>query len=70
VAIQFAYNQLGKPYVWGAEGDNFHDCSGLMQQASSCPGPPASSGTPAPGSQTQPMIRNDYIGAVRPTAAA
>jgi cell wall-associated NlpC family hydrolase len=33
VAIQFAYNQLGKPYVWGAEGDNFYDCSGLMQRA-------------------------------------
>ena len=33
IAIRFAYNQLGKPYVWGAEGDNFHDCSGLMQRA-------------------------------------
>ena len=33
IAIQFAYNQLGKPYVWGAEGDNFYDCSGLMQRA-------------------------------------
>jgi len=33
IAIQFAYTQLGKPYVWGAEGDNFYDCSGLMQRA-------------------------------------
>jgi cell wall-associated NlpC family hydrolase len=33
VALLFAYNQLGKPYVWGAEGDNFYDCSGLMQRA-------------------------------------
>jgi hypothetical protein len=32
-AVQFAYNQLGKPYVWGAEGDNFYDCSGLMMRA-------------------------------------
>jgi NlpC/P60 family len=32
-AVQFAYNQLGKPYVWGAEGDNFYDCSGLMLRA-------------------------------------
>jgi hypothetical protein len=32
-AVQFAYSQLGKPYVWGAEGDNFYDCSGLMQRA-------------------------------------
>jgi cell wall-associated NlpC family hydrolase len=33
IAVQFAYNQLGKPYVWGAEGDDFYDCSGLMQRA-------------------------------------
>jgi cell wall-associated NlpC family hydrolase len=32
-AVQFAYQQLGKPYVWGATGDNFYDCSGLMQRA-------------------------------------
>jgi hypothetical protein len=32
-AVQFAYNQLGKPYVWGAEGDSFYDCSGLMMRA-------------------------------------
>jgi len=33
VAVQFAYSQLGKPYVWGAEGDDFYDCSGLMLRA-------------------------------------
>jgi cell wall-associated NlpC family hydrolase len=33
IAVGFAYNQLGKPYVWGAEGDDFYDCSGLMQRA-------------------------------------
>lgn len=27
--IESAYNQLGKPYVWGAGGANAFDCSGL-----------------------------------------
>ena len=120
IAIQFAYNQLGKPYVWGAEGDNFYDCSGLMQRAYREAGiqlPRTSReqwhagarvedpGHLQPGDlvfgaknlsdpstiyhvgmyigagnmivapytgavvRIQPMIRNDYIGAVRPTAA-
>jgi cell wall-associated NlpC family hydrolase len=30
-AVQQAYAQLGKPYVWGAEGPNSFDCSGLTQ---------------------------------------
>jgi cell wall-associated NlpC family hydrolase len=121
IAIQFAYIQLGKPYVWGAEGDNFYDCSGLMQRAYKEAGVqlPRTSreqwyagarvldpGDLQPGDlvfgaknlsdpstiyhvgmyigagnmivapytgalvRIQPMIRNDYIGAVRPTAAA
>ena len=58
IAIQFAYNQLGKPYVWGAEGDNFYDCSGLMQRAYKeagvqLPRTSREQGTPAPGSWTQ-----------------
>ena len=28
--INLAYAQIGKPYVWGAEGPNTFDCSGLM----------------------------------------
>jgi cell wall-associated NlpC family hydrolase len=27
--VELAYQQLGKPYVWGAEGPNSFDCSGL-----------------------------------------
>ena len=120
IAIQFAYNQLGKPYVWGAEGDSFYDCSGLMQRAYKEAGVqlPRTSreqwyagarvldpGDLQPGDlvfgaknlsdpstiyhvgmyigagnmivapytgavvRIQPMIRNDYIGAARPTAA-
>jgi cell wall-associated NlpC family hydrolase len=33
-AVQFAYNQLGRPYRWGATGElGFYDCSGLMLRA-------------------------------------
>jgi hypothetical protein len=31
--ISFAQAQLGKPYVWGAEGPNSYDCSGLIYAA-------------------------------------
>jgi cell wall-associated NlpC family hydrolase len=30
-AIQAAYAELGKPYIWGAVGPDGFDCSGLMQ---------------------------------------
>jgi cell wall-associated NlpC family hydrolase len=32
-AVQFAYAQIGKPYVWGATGPGSYDCSGLMYAA-------------------------------------
>ena len=32
-AVSFALAQLGKPYVWGAEGPDSYDCSGLVQTA-------------------------------------
>ena len=31
VAVQWAYKELGKPYVWGAAGPDSFDCSGLTQ---------------------------------------
>jgi cell wall-associated NlpC family hydrolase len=39
-AVQFATDQLGKPYVWGAEGPNSYDCSGLTSQAWAAAGAP------------------------------
>jgi cell wall-associated NlpC family hydrolase len=33
VALREAATQLGKPYVWGAEGPNSYDCSGLTSWA-------------------------------------
>ncbi|MFC7470813.1 C40 family peptidase [Actinomadura keratinilytica] len=31
--MRFAVDQIGKPYVWGAEGPDSYDCSGLTQRA-------------------------------------
>lgn len=31
--LEFLYEQIGKPYVWGATGPNSYDCSGLSQTA-------------------------------------
>lgn len=33
LAVKFALNQLGKPYVWAAAGPNAFDCSGLTMAA-------------------------------------
>lgn len=32
-AIAYAVQQVGKPYVWGADGPNAFDCSGLVYRA-------------------------------------
>ncbi len=32
-ALDFAYAQVGKPYIWGGTGPNGYDCSGLTQAA-------------------------------------
>ncbi|WP_369247506.1 NlpC/P60 family protein [Streptomyces sp. R41] len=32
-AVKYATHQIGKPYVWGAEGPGSYDCSGLTSQA-------------------------------------
>ncbi|MFF3986229.1 NlpC/P60 family protein [Streptomyces sp. NPDC001797] len=39
-AVAFATAQLGKPYVWGAEGPDSYDCSGLTSQAWASAGKP------------------------------
>ncbi|MGX8910274.1 NlpC/P60 family protein [Streptomyces netropsis] len=39
-AVAFAYKQLGKPYVWGAQGPGSYDCSGLTSRAWSRAGVP------------------------------
>lgn len=37
-AVRYALAQLGDPYLWGAEGPNRFDCSGLMWAAYRSPG--------------------------------
>ncbi|MEF9913303.1 MULTISPECIES: C40 family peptidase [unclassified Streptomyces] len=37
-AVRYAVEQIGKPYVWGAEGPDSYDCSGLTSQAWSAAG--------------------------------
>ncbi|GGR37096.1 C40 family peptidase [Streptomyces netropsis] len=32
-ALRYAFQQVGKPYVWGASGPDSFDCSGLTSQA-------------------------------------
>lgn len=32
-AVRYAIEQIGKPYIWGAEGPESFDCSGLTSQA-------------------------------------
>ncbi|MEV4878777.1 C40 family peptidase [Streptomyces cyaneofuscatus] len=39
-AITYAIEQIGKPYVWGAEGPGSFDCSGLTSQAWASAGRP------------------------------
>lgn len=39
-AVSYALAQLGKPYLWGGNGPDAFDCSGLMQQAWSRAGVP------------------------------
>ncbi|MFC9243542.1 NlpC/P60 family protein [Streptomyces sp. NPDC057136] len=39
-AVRYAVRQIGKPYVWGAEGPASFDCSGLTSQAWSTAGRP------------------------------
>ncbi len=33
IAVTFAYNAIGKPYVWAADGPDGYDCSGLTKAA-------------------------------------
>lgn len=39
-AVAYAVRQIGKPYVWGAEGPGSFDCSGLTSQAWAAAGRP------------------------------
>lgn len=56
-AIEAAYSELGKPYIWGAVGPDGFDCSGLMQHVWSEAGVmlPRTSQEQADAGQTVPL---------------
>ncbi|KUN02490.1 hypothetical protein AQI95_27155 [Streptomyces yokosukanensis] len=61
-AVHYAMGQLGKPYVWGAQGPDAYDCSGLTSQAWD------HAGTPIPRTSQEQWRRLKRIplGALRP----
>ncbi|MFF2330086.1 MULTISPECIES: NlpC/P60 family protein [unclassified Streptomyces] len=61
-AVAFATEQIGKPYVWGAEGPGSYDCSGLTSQAW------ASAGRPIPRTSQEQwrLLRHIAIKDMRP----
>ncbi|MEU9011207.1 NlpC/P60 family protein [Streptomyces sp. NPDC048479] len=61
-AIQFATAQIGKPYVWGAEGPGSYDCSGLTSQAWSAAG----KGIPRTSQEQWRLLRRIEIKDMRP----
>lgn len=54
-AIEFARAQLGKPYVWGAEGPDAYDCSGLTMMAWRAGGVKMDHWTGSQYAQTRPI---------------
>ncbi|MFJ9816873.1 NlpC/P60 family protein [Streptomyces sp. NPDC101151] len=61
-AVGFATSQLGKPYVWGAEGPDSFDCSGLTSQAWSKAGHPI----PRTSQEQWKQLKHVDIKAMRP----
>lgn len=58
-ALGFAYNQIGKPYVWGGTGPNGYDCSGLTQAAWGAAGVSLPRTTGAQAGVGQPVAYGD-----------
>lgn len=59
--VSYALTELGKPYVWGAEGPNTFDCSGLVEYVYQHFGlrtPRTTGDMMASGSPLQPVTRD------------
>ncbi|MFI0512423.1 NlpC/P60 family protein [Streptomyces sp. WSLK1-5] len=54
-AVAYATAQIGKPYVWGAEGPDSFDCSGLTSQAW------ASAGKPIPRTSQEQWKQLEHV---------
>lgn len=61
-AVAFATAQIGKPYVWGAEGPGSYDCSGLTSQAWAAAGRPI----PRTSQEQWRLLPHIAIGDMRP----
>ncbi|MFF2012888.1 NlpC/P60 family protein [Streptomyces sp. NPDC058195] len=61
-AVAYAIDQIGKPYVWGAQGPNSFDCSGLTSRAW------AKAGRPIPRTSQEQWrrLRKVPVNALRP----
>jgi len=57
--VQFAYNQVGKPYKFGKTGPNAYDCSGLVVAAYSQSGVSVPRTSQAQWSDSEPLSRGD-----------
>ena len=59
VAVRFAYDQLGKPYQYGASGPGSYDCSGLTMRAWGAAGVSLSHNAAAQQGETRYVSRGD-----------
>jgi cell wall-associated NlpC family hydrolase len=59
VAVEFAKDQLGEPYVWAAAGPDAWDCSGLTMQAWAAAGENLSHYSVAQYDETTPIAFSD-----------
>ena len=59
VAVRFAYNQLGKPYQYGAAGPDSYDCSGLTMRAWEAAGVSLSHNAAAQQGETRSVSRGN-----------
>lgn len=59
VAVTFAYNAIGTPYVWAADGPDGYDCSGLTLAAWRAAGVSLSHNAATQYSQTARINRSD-----------
>ncbi|MBM2618703.1 C40 family peptidase [Actinoplanes sp. LDG1-06] len=59
VAVTYAYNQIGKPYLFGADGPGSFDCSGLTSAAWRAAGKSLTHQTKSQWSETTRISRDD-----------
>lgn len=60
-AVQFAYDQLGLPYQWGAAGPGAYDCSGLTMAAWAAAGVGLAHQASSQWNQTPRVSRGDLV---------